>query len=213
MDEQEPLNSPKRLAWEAALLGRARSGERSALAALYRTYAPTLFSRVLMPKLGNKEAAEDALSETFRIAFERLEQFDQRDTSVYFWLSRIAINKAMDMHRAKRVTGRAIVNLEAQVGVLFEAPATPDALLSGELQRRDFSNRLEHALAELTPRYRRALELRFFRELPREACAADMGVKVATFDVLLLRAIKSLRKVWQDAMPNSDSTPPLGGSS
>lgn len=213
VEEHEPLNSPKRLAWEAALLARGKAGERKALAELYRAYAPALFSRVLMPKLGNREAAEDALSETFRVAFERLEQFDQRDTSVYFWLSRIAGNKAMDMHRAKRVTGRAIVNLEAQIGVFFEAPATPDALLSGELQRRAFSERLQRALADLNPRYRRALELRFFKELPREQCAVEMDVKVATFDVLLLRAIKALRKLWEETMPHSDSTPPPGGSS
>lgn len=212
VDEHEPLNSPRRLAWEADLLRRARSGERTALSTLYRTYAPALFSRVLLPKLGNKEAAEDALSETFRVAFERLEQFEQRDTSIFFWLSRIAANKAMDMHRAKRVTGRAIVNLEAQVGVLFDAPATPDALLSGELQRREFSQRLEQALSDLNPRYRAALELRFFRELSREDCAAEMQVKVGTFDVLLLRATKALRKQWEDTMPDSDSLPPGGQS-
>jgi RNA polymerase sigma factor (sigma-70 family) len=211
VEEHEPLNSPRRLTWEADLLRRARSGERGALATLYRTYAPPVFSRVLLPKLGNKEAAEDALSETFRLAFERLAQFEQRDTSIFFWLSRIATNKAMDMHRAKRVTGRAIVNLEAQVGVLFEAPATPDALLSGELQRREFAGRLEQALGELNPRYRMALELRFFQELSREDCAARMEVKVATFDVLLLRATKALRKQWEDMAPNSDSTPAPGG--
>lgn len=210
VDEHEPLNSPRRLTWEGDLLTRARSGERTALASLYRAYAPAVYSRVLLPKLGNREAAEDALSETFRIAFERLAQFDQRDTSIYFWFARIAGNKAMDMHRAKRVTGRAIVNLEAQVGVLFEAPATPDALLSGELQRREFAARLERALAELNPRYRTALELRFFQELSREDCASKMDVKVATFDVLLLRATKALRKQWEDMTPNSDK-PPSGG--
>lgn len=211
VDEHEPLNSARRLAWEADLLRRARAGERPALSALYRTYAAAVFSRVLLPKLGNREAAEDALSETFRTAFERLEQFDQRDTSIYFWLARIAANKAMDMHRAKRVTGRALVNLEAQVGVMFEAPQTPDALLSGEHQRRRFAERLQRALNELNPRYRMALELRFFQELSREDCAVRMEVKVATFDVLLLRATKALRKQWEETMPNSDSPPPPRG--
>src|SRR5690606_25954661 len=116
------LNSPQRLAWEAQLLRRGLAGERAALAQLYQAYANPIFVRVLMPKLGNREAAEDALSETFRVAFERLGQFEQRDKSVYYWLARIASNKAMDMHRARQVTGRAIVNLEAQAGVLFEAP-------------------------------------------------------------------------------------------
>jgi RNA polymerase sigma-70 factor (ECF subfamily) len=177
---------------------------------LYKTYAGVVFTRVLMPKLGNREAAEDALSETFRVAFERLAQFEQHGASVYFWLARIASNKAMDMHRAKRVTGRTIVNLEAQMGVLFEAPQTPDALLAGHIQQSEFERRLTEALAAVNPRYREALELRFLKELSREECAAQMEVKVGTFDVLLLRATKALRKQWEELTPRSEPEPTLG---
>lgn len=209
MEEQEPLNSPRRLAWEADLIERARQGERNAIGTLYRTYAGAVFTRVLMPKLGNKEAAEDALSETFRLAFERLQQYETQGTSVYFWLARIAVNKAMDMHRARRVTGRAIVNLEAQMRVLFDTPETPDALLSGHTERREFEARLAQALSAINPRYRTALELRFLRELSREECALKMDVKVGTFDVLLLRATKALRKEWEDLTPSSEPRPNL----
>lgn len=210
MEENEPLNSPSRLAWEADLLKRARAGERAALSTLYQTYAGVVFTRVLMPKLGNREAAEDALSETFRVAFERLSQFEQQGASVYFWLARIASNKAMDMHRAKRVTGRTIVNLEAQIGVLFEAPQTPDALLSGHIEQGEFQRRLTEALAALNPRYRQALQLRFLDERSREECAAQMDVKVGTFDVILLRATKALRKEWEELTPRSEPEPILG---
>lgn len=205
--EQEALNSPSRLAWEAKVLARAVKGDRDAMAELYTAFAEPIFAYVLMPKLGNRQAAEDALSETFRIGFERLAQFEQHNASVYFWFARIATNKALDMHRARRVSGRAVVNLEAQVGVLFEAPATPDALLFGELRRREFGLRLQQALSRLNPRYREALELRFFKERTREQCAADIGVKVATFDVLLLRATKALRREWDELSPPSSSRP------
>ena len=52
------LNQPERLRWEADLVTRARDGERVAFAELYRAYAARLFARVLLPKLGNREAAE-----------------------------------------------------------------------------------------------------------------------------------------------------------
>jgi RNA polymerase sigma-70 factor, ECF subfamily len=205
--DQETLNSPSRLAWEAKLLARAVGGERAALAELYHTYAEPIFAYVLMPKLGNRQAAEDALSETFRVAFERLAQFEQHKTSVYFWFARIASNKAMDMHRARRVSGRAIVHLEMQVGILFDAPETPDALLFGEAQRREFAERLQLALGHLNCRYRQVLELRFFQELSREECARELQLKVGTFDVLLLRATKALRKEWDELSPPSSSRP------
>lgn len=203
--EQEALNSPSRLAWEAKVLSKAVTGDRAALAELYTSYADAIFTYVLMPKLGNRQAAEDALAETFRIGFERLAQFQQHTASVYFWFARIATNKALDMHRARRVSGRAVVNLEAQASVLFEAPETPDALLFGELRRREFASRLQQALTRVNARYRQALELRFFKERSREECAAELGVKIGTFDVLLLRATKALRKEWDELSPPSSS--------
>lgn len=210
--EQEALNSPIRLAWEAKVLARAVAGERQALAELYNAYSGPIFAYVLMPKLGNRQAAEDALSETFRVGFERLAQFEQHKASVYFWFARIATNKALDMHRARRVSGRAVVHLEAQVGVLFEAPEAPDALLFGEIQRREFGLRLRQALGRLNTRYREVLELRFLNERTREECAAQLGVKIGTFDVLLLRATKALRKEWDELSPPSSSRPNVRGN-
>jgi RNA polymerase sigma-70 factor (ECF subfamily) len=49
----------------------------------------------------------------------------------------------------------------------------------------------------LTPRYRQALELRFFRDLAREECAQLMQVKLGTFDVLVLRALRAFRREWE----------------
>jgi RNA polymerase sigma-70 factor (ECF subfamily) len=51
-------------------------------------------------------------------------------------------------------------------------------------------------LERLNDRYRRAIELRFLEELSRESCAAALDVKLGTFDVLLLRALRAFRKDW-----------------
>ncbi|HVW26270.1 MAG TPA: sigma-70 family RNA polymerase sigma factor [Polyangiaceae bacterium] len=193
----DELNRPERLRWEAERVERARSGDRTAFAELYRAYAPALFARVLLPKLGNREAAEDALAETFRAAFERLDAFEARGVSLFFWLSRIATNKALDMHRAKATTGRALASFESLTAPLGEAPLDPGELfeLRGDALR--VQSAVREALGRLNPRYRRAIELRFMEELPREACAAALDVKPGTFDVLLLRALRSFRKEWE----------------
>ncbi len=200
MDDE--LNSRQRLRWENQLLKRARQGESAAIGELYNAYAQLIFSRVLLPRLGNHAAAEDALSETFRLALERLNQFELRNTSIYFWLARIAINKATDMHRARGVSGRALVNLEGQLGALLESPLSPSEALDCKHQYVGVRTRLQACLEKLNPRYRRAIELRFFEELPRERCAELLDVKLGTFDVLLLRALKSLRKFWGEAARN-----------
>ena len=47
---------------------------------------------------------------------------------------------------------------------------------------------------------RRALELRFFEERARPECAEALGVKIGTFDVVLLRALRAFRREWTAAV-------------
>ncbi len=189
-------NQPERLRWEQGVVESARAGSRGAFSELYRAYAPALLARVLLPKLGNREAAEDALAETFRVAFERLDGFESRDVSVYFWLARIATNKALDMHRAKATTGRALASFEGLLAPLCEPPPDPGELLELRSDTVRVREAVSSVLGRLNDRYRRAIELRFVEELPREDCAARMAVKIGTFDVLLLRALRAFRKEW-----------------
>lgn len=191
-----PLNDPSRLRWEQELVLRSTRGDRKAFAELYRAYAPVVFSRVLIPKLGNREAAEDALAETFRTAFERLADFEPRGLSLYFWLSRIAANKAMDLHRARKTTGRALANFETMTEPLGEMPLDPGALFERHAGAARLHDAVSAALGALNPRYREAIELRFLQDLPREECAERLGVKLGTFDVLLLRALRAFKKGW-----------------
>ncbi len=53
---------------------------------------------------------------------------------------------------------------------------------------------MEGALAKLNPRYASAIRLRVLEERSREEVATTLGVSVATFDVVLHRAMTSLKK-------------------
>lgn len=184
--EDVELEDGQRLKWEHRLVERARAGDAQAFGELYDAYAGPLYRRVLLPRLGDPRAAEDALSETFRTALERLGAFEQRNVSIYHWLARIAHNKAMDMHRARAVTNRRIADLR---NLLEPAAAAESAegLLEVAIEGSLLKGRVRETLARLNPRYRRAIELRFFEERSRERCAEALEVKLATFDVVLLR--------------------------
>jgi RNA polymerase sigma factor (sigma-70 family) len=192
----EDLNAAEELRLERRTIGRALEGDKAAFAELYRAHAPRIFARILMPKLGNREAAEDALAETFRTAFEKLDTFTDRGVSVYFWLARIAANKALDMHRAKGTTGRALASFESLVAPLCEGTPDPSELFDLRADIVSVRRAVSEVMGDLNERYRRAIELRFVEELPREECARVLGVKIGTFDVLLLRALRAFRKEW-----------------
>jgi RNA polymerase sigma-70 factor (ECF subfamily) len=184
--------------WERECVARAVRGDRDAFGELYDAHAERIFQRVLFPVLGNASAAEDALAETFRAAFQRLDRYQPGEAGIYPWLATIARNKAMDLHRARKVTGRALANFEALLAPLQVAPGSPEQLLDEASSQQRLVHGVHETLAQINARYREAIALRFLEDQPREACAEHLGVKVATFDVLLLRALRAFRKRWEE---------------
>lgn len=203
------LNDSSQRLWERSCLERARRGETAAFGDIYDAYAKRLYERVLMPVLGNPAAAEDALAETFRIAFQRLADFQPGEVSIYYWLARIAKNKALDLHRARKVTGRALANFENLLEPLLAPHASPEELLDREVSKHALGQAIQATLEQLNERYRRAIELRFLLDQSRESCAERLGVKLGTFDVLLLRALRSFRKHWEERAPTSSRPPEM----
>jgi RNA polymerase sigma factor (sigma-70 family) len=194
------LNDTAQRLWERQCLARALRGEPAAFGEIYDAYAARVYERVLLPVLGNAAAAEDALGETFRIALQKLADFEPGKVSIYYWLARIARNKALDLHRAKKVSGRALANFENLLEPLCTPHDSPEELLEREVSRHAIGEAVQATLSELNERYRRAIELRFLQDLSRETCAEQLGVKLGTFDVLILRALRAFRKSWEERM-------------
>jgi RNA polymerase sigma factor (sigma-70 family) len=195
------FNDPAWLEEERRYLRDLRRGDRAAFTRLYGAFARPLYARVLLPRLGEPQAAEDVLAETFRTMLEKLDQYDDRGGSIWSWLATIAANKARDLERERARRGKALRGFAALSAPLFEGQAPGPA---DDAQAAVDGARLQAAVAgvmdEINPRYRRALTLRFIEDRPRVECAALLEVKVATFDVLLLRALRAFRERWQAAV-------------
>ena len=189
------FTDPVWLEEERRCLGALRRGDRAAFNRLYEVLAPPLYARILLPRLGDAQAAEDVLADTFRTFIERIDRYQDRGGSVWSWLVTIAGNRTHDLHRERARSGRLLARFEALLAPLVgEAEAPHDEAPDGELVRAAVARTLER----INPRYRRALELRFFEERGREECAALMQVKLGTFDVLLLRELRAFRAQWLD---------------
>jgi RNA polymerase sigma-70 factor (ECF subfamily) len=196
------FTDPQWLAEERRCLSAIKRGDRAAFHRLYQAMAPPLYARILLPRLGDPTAAEEALADTFARAVERLDSYQDRGGSIWSWLVAIAANRALDLHRERARTGRAMAGFQALLGpILGDAEAPHDEALD-QAKLRDA---VAAALARINPRYRRALELRFFEEQDRDRCAAALEVKIGTFDVLLLRALRAFRAAWLDS-----ASPELG---
>jgi RNA polymerase sigma factor (sigma-70 family) len=178
---------------ERALVERAQAGERAALGVILRKYGPRLYRSVLLPRLGSAAAAEEALSRTYVKVVERFEQFTWQAVGVYPWLRVVALRVALDMLRARK---RELLFEPEDVERELEH-AERDAREADELERYDLNcakQRVRDVLGRINPRYADAIRLRILEERSREEAALSLGVSVATFDVVLHRAMAALRK-------------------
>lgn len=183
---------------ERALVERAQAGDREALGALLRQHGPRLYRSVLLPRLGSTAAAEEGLSRTYMKVLERFDQFTWQAVGVYPWLRVVALRVALDLLRARKRE------------VLFEPEdvereldhAEREAREAEALERHDLSyakERVRRLLERIHPRYADAIRMRVLEERSRDEAAAALGVSVATFDVVLHRAMAALRKALSEA--------------
>lgn len=182
------------LAEERTLVERLKRGDRASAGALYQWYGDRLFRQVILPRLPIPELAEDVLKDTFRITLEKIEQYKpEGTTSVFFWMRRIAINRAMDVHRAhdrsRKLEDR---QEEAATRSMSEPPPAPDR----EPESAETRAQVELSLTRMNERYALALRLRLLEDRDREECAALLGVNVGNFDVIFHRACKAFRQVY-----------------
>lgn len=186
---------PQALPDEREVVERARRGDKRAFSRIYRAYAPTLYSYVLVPILGDRDDAEDCLRETFLSAHKALDKYEWKSPGLYPWLKVLAKNKARDLLRAsgrrQRLRGRFEEHVEVLGGGHAESPAEE------EIGRQQLRVQIERVLETLNPRYAKVLTLRLLEDRSREECAELLGVKLGTLDVLLHRACKSFRQACE----------------
>lgn len=180
---------------EQGVIERLKAGDRAAAATLYEWYSDRIYRQIILPRLPVRELAEDVLKDTFRLVLERIEQFQPQQRSIFFWIRRIAINRAIDVYRAYQRTRRMeerIVAADAVDRTMSQPPPRPDR----KPEVDETKDMVRRALEILNPRYAMALQLRLLDDRDREECAEIMNVSIGNFDVILHRACKAFRKVY-----------------
>ena len=184
---------------ERALVERAQAGERDALGAILRKHGPRLYRSVLLPRLGSPAAAEEALSRTYVKVLERFDQFSWQAVGVYPWLRVVALRVALDLLRSRK--RELLFEPEQLERELDHAEAERGAREADALERHDLNcakERVRELLLRINPRYADAIRMRVLEECSREDAALALGVSVATFDVVLHRAMAALRKALSE---------------
>lgn len=199
---------------ERELVRRCREGSEAAYAELVRQHRPRLYS-LAFRLIGDREAAEDVVQETFLAAFKAIDRF-QPKPSLAPWLNTIAVRIAQ--RAAARGRARPKASLDRLVAggdsllalsqpVEFDPASDPHAVAeAGELRRA-----VSTAIEGLPFAQRAAVVLRFVMGLDYAAAAQTMGVPLNTYKSHLLRGTKVLRaelarQLEPEAAPTVGST-------
>ncbi|MCA9913576.1 MAG: sigma-70 family RNA polymerase sigma factor, partial [Anaerolineae bacterium] len=104
----------------------------------------------------NQQDAEDVVQESFVYAFKSLQRYQPERASFKTWLYTIAVSRSRNVHRRKQLN---LVELSHQGTHQVPAPSTemPEAALT----RRELTEAVERALANLSPTLREAVVLRY----------------------------------------------------
>lgn len=171
---------------EAALIERARDGDRGAFEELVRaSYADTYTLAYRLT--GDEEDARDVVQDAYLRAYKGLRKF-RGEAAFSTWMYRITANCASNVltrrgkHRHDELTDETpVVDERAEID--------PQARTDNTVLR----NRLTRALDRLPPKLRAVVVLRDIYDLPHEAIADELGITETAAKVRLHRARRKLR--------------------
>jgi RNA polymerase sigma-70 factor, ECF subfamily len=177
---------------EAALVERARSGDRLAFEELVRVHADRLYA-VVLRFLGDTADAEEVTQETFLRAWRGIASFEGR-SQFFTWLYRIGLNEAKRMVTRRPPAGQ-VRSLEDEP--IPEAPDWSEApeVRAGQAEVRRV---LERAIRELPIEYRATIILRDIEGLSTAEAASSMDLGEAAFKSRLHRARLAVRRALDE---------------
>jgi RNA polymerase sigma-70 factor (ECF subfamily) len=171
---------------EAALVARARAGDRDALAALVSSNLAAVYG-VTARILGDRELAADAAQDAFVNALGALDRF-RGEASFRTWLLRIAVNAARSLARRRGRRREVALDVAADLAAEQADPVLRVALGAE-------AARVEHALARLPEKQRLAVTLRVYHELSYGEIGVVAGCSEGAARVNYHLGIKRLREL------------------
>jgi RNA polymerase sigma-70 factor, ECF subfamily len=174
------------------LLDHIVTGDAKAFDELVHRHEQRVY-RVALGIIGNHEDAEEAMQQTFLKIHQHLGGF-QRSSKFATWMTRVAINEALQLRRRRRPT----VSLDDPK--VFEEGLMPRELRDwrddpGKIyDKQQIREIVERAIQSLPTIYREAFVLRDVQGLTSEEAAAALGIGVSALKARLLRARLMMRE-------------------
>jgi len=174
------------------ILTAVRAGSPEAFAELHAIYSRRLYKKIIAITK-SPEDAEDALQDTFLRVYRAIHTFEGRST-LYSWLTQIAINSALLVLRKRRA--RSEILFDPQPGTAADIPGleikdlAPDPEQACYLQQRRVQ--ILRAMHKLDPPLKGPIRMRMAKGLSVREISQALNISEATVKTRLHRARRRL---------------------
>jgi RNA polymerase sigma-70 factor, ECF subfamily len=171
------------------LIGRIQAGDPAAERQFYDTHVERIH-RIAFRFVGDAEAAQDCVQETFIRAFDRISTF-RGESALGTWLGAIAVSVALNHLRSRKRSDKRQAPLEE--ADLVASPARH--------AEPDLKTRLHAEIENLPEGYRMVFVLHDVEGYTHEEIGQMLGVQSGTSKAQLFRARNRLRERLADFAP------------
>lgn len=188
--------NPTETADERALVQRALAGDEDAYRCLFDLHRPAVVA-IVRRRVPDSDVVEDLTQQTFISAFGALDRF--RGEAIFgTWIIRIAINVCLSYRRSEK-THRTWITLLEDVEYAkaadSEASRTRDPIT--DVLANESRELVLEGIKRLPERYRKAVWLRYVKDLSYEEIMHALQVPMGTVKTWLNRARAQLAKEFR----------------
>lgn len=171
---------------DGAVIEACQQGDRDAFQLLFETYKDKVFSIAVYSIGGDRALADDVTQQIFLKLFTAIRQF-RGDSEFTTWLYRLVVNACLDERRRRKrwlPWGETV------------ATNNPSERKPQEQQfdRREVSEAVREAIAELKPKFRLPILLKYIEGLSYDEIATVMGCSKGTVASRLNRGHSQLAR-------------------
>ncbi|MFN2507695.1 MAG: RNA polymerase sigma factor [Chthoniobacterales bacterium] len=186
------------------LVQQCQAGETEAFDQLVGRYRTRVFG-MIYNMVHSEQDAWDLAQESFVKAWKSIGRF-RGQSSFYTWIYRIVMNVTIDWLRKKQVKGTGTeFNDAVQLREIDPASRTvpkADALPHERMQHVEIRQRIEQAIAQLSPEHRAVILMKEIEDMQYHEIAEALGCSIGTVMSRLFYARKKLQNLLRDVYEN-----------
>jgi RNA polymerase sigma-70 factor (ECF subfamily) len=188
---------------DIALVRRCQKGDNQAFDELVTKYRTRAFA-MIYHLVHNEQDAWDLAQDGFLKAWKSIDRF-RFQSSFYTWLYRIMTNVTIDWLRKKQIQGGqefddsiALHDVEPTSSLAPRSETLPHK----KMERAEVRQRIDEAVARLSPEHRTVILLKEMEDLQYHEIAETVGCSIGTVMSRLFYARKKLQTMLKDVYEN-----------